>query len=135
MGLKSLFGSKKLIDRLIKYCNEKNMIINQEDNKYIFELLLSESGYMLYPYFILDEEKEELSMVINIRKSEKSLTVDDYSKINSFNNKSKYFSARVSEENIIYIEYSALVNADNIKDVFKTLIENIFSLQEDIDAL
>ncbi|MGM9970197.1 MAG: hypothetical protein ACI35S_07365 [Anaeroplasma sp.] len=131
MGLLGIFGNKKLIDKLLKYFNEKNITIINENNKYSFELFMVESGYSLFPYFTLDDESNELSIVINVIKKEEV----DYNKVNSFNLKSKFFAAKISNENIIYLEYNTIVNADNIKEIFMNVIESVFSLQEDIDNL
>ncbi|MBQ3253789.1 MAG: hypothetical protein IJA65_04450 [Acholeplasmatales bacterium] len=135
MGLKSIFGGKKLIDRLTKYFNENNIALERNGNKHSFELILKECSYALYPYFLLDDDNDELSIVINIRKIDGIASINDYEKINSFNQVSKYFTAKISKDNVIFIEYNAIVCADNIKEIFINSLESITSLQKEIDAL
>ena len=46
---------------------------------------MKNEGYSLYPYFSLDEEKREMSVVINLRKVDGGLTLLDWDRINNFN--------------------------------------------------
>lgn len=132
MGLKTLFSSKKLIDKIEKYFIDSKTTLNHENNRYSFELFLSESGYSLYPYFMLNEDETIISIIVNVRKKEEN--EDIYSKLNAFNLISKYFTAKCNDESI-YLEYNSPIGYDNLKEIFKNTIESIFSLQEDIDKL
>ena len=132
MGLKDLFSSKRVIDKIQKYFQDSKTTLNHENNRYSFELFLSESGYSLYPYFMLNEDETVISIIINVRRRE--LNEDIYMKLNEFNLLSKYFQAKCNDDSI-FLEYNSIISYDNIKEIFKKAIESIFSLQEEIDKL
>lgn len=130
MGLRDLF-SKKASDKLNKYFQELNISLNTNDGMYSFEIYLNEAGYALYPYFTFNDDNA-LSFIVNVRR----ITNDEnvLNSINEFNLKSKYLVAK-SNLNSIYLEYNTICYVDNIKEVIKSILDNIYSLQIEIDKL
>ena len=131
-----LFGTKKKTsDVLEKQFKEKNISLDFKDGKYSFELVMKNEGYSLYPYFSLDEEKREMSVVINLRKVDGGLTLLDWDRINNFNLKSKFLTAKVATDQVLYLEYNTQVEPGRSKSVLDLVIESVFMLSKEIDEL
>ena len=67
---------KKIVDTVIKYFNDKKVTIEKKNDIITFELLFENKGYSLYPYIKINEDTEEFSIVINIRKYTDDLYFD-----------------------------------------------------------
>ena len=128
-----LFGHSKQKDKLIKYLKEKNISSTEKDGKIEIELLFKDKGFSLYPYFVVDDDNDYFSIIINLKKVEKT-SVDLFEKINDFNLLSQYFTLKISNDNILYLEYNSIFN-DNIKDIFDCTINSLYSLSEAIDNI
>ena len=127
----AFWSKKKMIDSLNKYFNENKVTVSSKDEFITFDLYL-DKGYTIYPYIKLDEENDNFSILINLRElKEKNI----YEKLNSFNIKSMYLTAKVNEDGIIILEYNGKAYHDNIVDILNNIIETIFDLQDDIDNL
>ncbi len=131
MGLKDLFSTKKTTDKISKFFLDEGITVDYVNGVYRFELYLSEGGYSLYPYFKFDNQTGSLSIDINVRRVTEEV---DFSSLNSFNLKSKYFIAKY-RDGAIFLEYNTLATNDNVKEILQKVLESIFSLQEDIDKL
>lgn len=132
MGLFKIFGNKKQIDKLNKYFLEKKIELKEEaDNKYSFEIVFNELGYSIFPYLKLNDENNQIAIVINLRKCDNV----PYEAINTFNVKSKYFSAKVSSNKIIYLEYCTILSNDLFKETINDILNSISMLAADIDSL
>ena len=129
------FGKKKTSDVLEKQFKDKKITLELKDGKYSFELVMQNEGYSLYPYFTIDEEKKEFSIIINLRTTDGGLTLMDWERINSFNLKSKYLMAKVAEDQVLYLEYNAMVESEKTKEVLDSVIESVFMLSKEIDEL
>lgn len=128
-----LFSRKTVKDEIKKMFLENNTTIDGV-NPFSFQLNLSR--FTLFPYVTLEDGKEnvDLHFMINIRKIE-TLTNNVYLNINSFNLKSKYLTCKLSEENVIVLEYNTNVNTDNVKEILNDIIESVFNLEDLIDSL
>lgn len=129
-----LFSHTKKKDKLIKYLNDKNISVNDKNGKIEIEIAFKDKGYSLFPYFIIDEENEYFSMVINLRKITEKISVELYAKINEFNLISQYFTLKISNDNILFLEYNTLFD-DNLKDIFDEVNKSLFELKDVIDTI
>lgn len=112
-------------DKLIKYFKDNNIAYNEINNKVETEITFNEFNISLYPYFSVSEDY--FSIIINIKKITEKLNVDFYQKINNFNLVSQFFVAKISAENILYLEYNSYFS-DNIKDIFENVIGSLNDL-------
>lgn len=128
-----LFGHSKQKDKLIKYLKEKNISSNEKNGKIEIELLFKDKGFSLYPYFVVDDDNDYFSIIINLKKVEKT-SIDLFEKINDFNLLSQYFVLKVSNDNVLYLEYNSIFN-DNIRDIFDCAINSLFGLSNAIDSI
>ncbi len=128
-----LFSHSKQKDKIIKYLKNENISYDVKNDKIVIELMFKDKGFSLSPYFIVDDEEDDFSMVINIKKIDK-VNTDIYEKINSFNLSSKYFSMKISKENIIYIEYNTNID-DNVVKVFELLVASLYELSDIISNI
>ncbi len=128
-----LFSHSKQKDKIIKYLKNENISYDVKNDKIVIELMFKDKGFSLSPYFIVDDEEDDFSMVINIKKIDK-VNTDIYEKINSFNMSSKYFSMKISKENIIYIEYNTNID-DNVVKVFELLVASLYELSDIISNI
>lgn len=130
----AFWSKKKIEDAVIKYLNENNATISKDDNIISFELYFKDSKYSIYPYLIIDEENEEISICVNLRRVEE-INSKILSKINSFNYNSKYFICKANNENVIYLEYNGIINYELLSKQMNNVIGSLFSLQEQIDNI
>ena len=125
-------GRNKEKDKLIKYFKENNITYTEESNKIETEIVFKDKNISLYPYFKVEEDY--FSIIINIRKLTEKLNLDLYQKINSFNLVSQFFVAKISNENILYLEYNTLYT-DNLRDIFESSISSLNELLSFIEAI
>lgn len=127
------FWSKKKSDsKILSYFIEYNIpyeIVSEEAMRIRFELCLADKQIMIYPY--ITAEEDFISFNVNI--TEHSIKGFDYEVLNRFNMKSKYFKAFITETGIIILEYRFLYGNEN--EIISKLIDSLFALQDDIDAL
>lgn len=128
-----IFRSKEK-DKLIKYFKENNISYNETDNKIETEIVFKDKNISLYPYFVINDAEDYFSIVINLKEISGKVTIDLYQKINSFNLISQYFVMKLSENNILYLEYNT-VYTDNLKDIFESSIGSLNSLLEYIENI
>ena len=55
-------------DKILKYFKENKVTYNELDNKIETEIIFSSKNISLYPYFIIDDENNYFSIIINIKK-------------------------------------------------------------------
>ncbi|RIA78330.1 hypothetical protein EI71_00281 [Anaeroplasma bactoclasticum] len=124
----------KLQDGVKKQLEAKNITVTLDDNgKGSFELIMPKEGYSLYPYYVTNSDKKELSIIINLRKIDNDLMISDYERINAFNLKSKYFQAKIKDR-ILYLEYNTKVDSSK-SEIIHEVIESVFILSKEIDEL
>ena len=127
----AFWSKKKLFDVLKKGFKSDNISINEDGGKLSFELSFSEAKFNIYPYIVLDEDQSIMSIMANIRKIEKE---NIFERLNSFNLKSKYFTAKI-KDSVIYLEYNVLVTNDNVYETLKSAINSLNELQFEIDKI
>ena len=125
-----IFGKKKIIDLIIKYFNEKK--ISYEKNLNIISFSASYNDFSIYPYIKINEENQQVSFLVNIRKINQKENV--FEKLNTFNIKSQFFRAILNED-IIVLEYNTLVDSDNLNDIIDQMIDSLSSLRVEIKEL
>ena len=76
-----------------------------------------------------------MSVVINLRKVDGGLTLLDWDRINNFNLKSKFLTAKVATDQVLYLEYNTQVEPGRSKSVLDLVIESVFMLSKEIDEL
>lgn len=131
----AFWSKKRMADSLIKYLTEQNVTYTETLDCISFELFFLESGYSVYPYIRLNEEKDELAIVINLRKLEAEPSLKQLQRINAFNLKSKYFTAGITDGLVLYLEYNAHSSYDTVDKIADKCIESLFNLQEEMDNL
>lgn len=131
----AFWSKKRMLDSLTKYLTEQKVTYTDTLDCISFELFFQKSGYSVYPYIKLNEEIEEVSIVINVKKLEAEPASKLYQRLNSFNLKSKYFTAKISEGLVLYLEYNTYASYDSIDKIIDRSIESLFNLQEEIDNL
>ena len=122
--------SKSDVDKLLKYLNKKNIGVKSENGKYNFEIVMKNCNYSLFPYFQI--ANDNFSIIINLRRIDK-VSIELLQNINNFNLKCKFFKALL-KNNILYLEANMLID-DNVINIFDALVNEIASLEEDIDNL
>ncbi len=128
-----LFSKTKQKDKLLKYFNENKISVDKKNDKLAIDFIPQNQDYTLHPYFVVDDENDSFSIIINIKKIDK-INIDIYKKINDFNLSSKYFVMKISNDNIIYLEYNSLID-DNAVDVFIEVIDSINNLGNAINNI
>ena len=125
-------GRSKEKDKLIKYFKENNITYTEVSNKIETEIVFKDKNISLYPYFKVDDDY--FSIIVNIRKITEKLNLDLYQKLNSFNLVSQFFVAKISNENILYLEYNTLYT-DNLRDIFESTISSLNELLSFIETI
>ena len=128
-----LVNHTKQKDKLIKYLKSKNISYKEENDKVEIELLFKDRGFSLFPYFVVDDDNDTFSIVINIKKIDKP-NLEIYEKIIKFNKLSHFFTMKVSDDNVIYVEYNTYIN-DNVVDIFEEVINTLYALSDYIDNI
>ena len=118
-----LFSKKSLTEIINKNLSERQIEFEIKDSVISFSINL-DNDITLYPNIKVDNQAEELTFIINIKRGE-SKTLKD------FNNKSKYLKA-LSNDNIIYLYYACFVTAENVIFVIDTIISSLQVLENDI---
>lgn len=122
--------SRSDLDKILKYLNKKDISVKNENGKYWFEIVMRHEGYTIYPYFTV--ENDLFSVVINLRKLEK-INDEVFRRLNDFNLKARFFKALLKKD-IVYLEADMPID-DNITNVFELLVNEIASLETDINSL
>lgn len=131
----AFWSKKKIVDSLTRYLSEQNVTWHEELDCITFELYFQKSGFSLYPYIRIDEERDELSIVINLKEAEDGyLAQRGAVRINDFNIRSPYFTAKI-KEGILILEYNCVIDYDITPKIVNNSIESLFSLQEELDNL
>ncbi len=120
--------SKTELEKLEKHLNKKNLSFDKREDKISFEIAMNKNSYSLFPYLKINSNNL-FSFCVNLRKVDKL----NYETLNSFNLKSKFFTAKVKND-ILFLEYNTTLN-DNVVSVFDSLVNELFVLEEDIDNL
>ena len=113
------FSRSKEKGKLIKYFKDNNIAYNEANNKVETEIVFKD---------------KIISIIINIRKINEKLNLDLYQRLNSFNLVSQYFVAKISNDNILYIEYNTMYS-DNVVDIFDNAIGSLNDLLNYIESL
>ena len=115
----------------LEYLNENNIcyeIENGDNTKIKLQLCIPEKNIMIYPYITLDNG----IVSVNINVNKQSLKNYDYSKLNDFNIKSKFFKAYILDNGVIVLEYR-FNDETKLNSYLKLLIDSLYSLQNEID--
>lgn len=125
------WNQKKLLARFVQYLENKKIPFEVDEEALIIkmDLCFMNRGFMLYPYVKI--EAGICSIDVNVSKATKGFDLDI---LNELNQKSKFFKAFLTEENIITLEYRFVINEiDSI--VFDAIIDSLYMLEEDLDNL
>lgn len=115
----------------LEYLNENNIcyeIENGDNTKIKLQLCIPEKNIMIYPYITIDNG----IVSVNINVNKQSLKNYDYSKLNDFNIKSKFFKAYILDNGVIVLEYR-FNDETKLNSYLKLLIDSLYSLQNEID--
>ena len=115
----------------LEYLNENNIcyeIENGDNTKIKLQLCIPEKNIMIYPYITIDNG----IVSVNINVNKQSLKNYDYSKLNDFNIKSKFFKAYILDNGVIVLEYR-FNDETKLNSYLKILIDSLYSLQNEID--
>ncbi len=123
----AFWSKKKLSDILIKNFKNENISYKFEDSFLSFEFPIS--NIMLYPYIKIDDDSEEYSIVINIKKDENV----NFNNLNDFNINSRYFKA-IYDNGIIYLSY-VFASDENIKQELNRILGSLNPLIDKIQNL
>jgi len=126
-----LFSHAKQKDKLIKYLKEKRISVAEVNGKLEVEFAFPGYGISLFPYFIINDDENYFSMIVNIKKVSDKKNIELYDKINNFNLSSQYFTLKLSQDNVLFLEYNTIID-DNIKEIFDLMSD---SLNELIDVI
>ncbi len=119
-------------DKIMKYFKENKITYNESNNKIETEIIFSSKNISLYPYFVIDDDNNYFSIIINIKKYNDKKLADIYQKINDFNLISQYFVAKISSDNILYLEYNTIYS-DNLKDIYEASVGSLDNLLDYIE--
>ena len=121
----AFWSKKKAIEILIKSLRSDNVSFKENDNVISFEYQINDS--ILYPYLKFNEETDDASIVINIKKQ----VLKGYEKINEFNINSIYFKSAVKDD-LVYLSY-AFTADDNIRDELNKILGSLNPLIDIIE--
>lgn len=131
----AIWNKKKTTSKLNEFFKEKGITYTIEEGAQEiikFDVCLKEANIMVYPYITLDAIEGIASFNVNVASY--SLKNYDLKKLNDFNSKSKFFKAYMTASGIVVLEYRFYIS-DLITTILNTLIENLFTLQNEIDKL
>ena len=123
----AFWSKKKLSEILIKSFKNDNITYKLEGNVLSFEMPVANT--MLYPYISIDDDSNEFSIVINIKKTQ----IKDFEALNRFNIKSRYFKA-CHENDLIYLTY-VFISDDEIRDEINRVLGSLIPLIDEIQNL
>jgi len=129
-----LFSHAKQKDKLIKYLKEKRISVAEVNGKLEVEFAFLGCGISLFPYFIINDDENYFSMIVNIKKVSDKKNIELYDKINNFNLSSQYFTLKLSQDNVLFLEYNTIID-DNIKEIFDLMSDSLNELIEVINNL
>jgi len=127
-----LFSGKNPTKSLMKHTQQKGYVITNDGTYYRFEIRFEEDNLSLFPYFVIDEDKNIFSICINLKKVLNDKEIN-YQKIIDFNNNSRFFTLKF-ENNVLFLEYNTYFD-DNLENIFDLIIENVFMLRNLIKNL
>ena len=123
----AFWSKKRAIEILTKSLKSENISYKEENNVVSFEYQINDS--ILYPYIKFDEETDDVSIVINIKKQ----ALKGYEKINEFNINSRFFKACYKDD-LIYLSYA--FNADDsIREIINKVLGSLNPLIDNIENL
>ncbi|HIT44335.1 TPA: hypothetical protein IAA91_05815 [Candidatus Avacholeplasma faecigallinarum] len=126
------FWVKKKSSELIKkYLIEQNVTFKEEMGLITFEFFLSKSNFSIFPYINIDDAGDQISILINLRQVN---NLKDFEKLNDFNLKSKYFTAKIKDE-VLFLEYNTHILTENANFVMSSALDSLIELQVEIDNL
>ena len=120
----AFWGKKSVSDILIKSFKTDGITYKLEDNVLSFEYPIQNT--ILYPYITIDEDSNEFTVVINIKKANLK-TLDQ---LNVFNVNSRYFKACYKDE-LIYLSYVFTSNED-IREELNRVLGSLKALIDEI---
>ncbi len=123
----AFWSKKKTSEILIKSFKNDGITYKLEDNILSFELPIGNT--MLYPYITLDDDSNEYTIVINIKKP----TTKNLDNINRFNIYSRYFKACYRED-LIYLSY-VFTSADDVREEINRILGSLKPLISEIQNL
>lgn len=130
----AFWQKKKASDALIKYLSLKQIKYKDDNNLLSFELHYPNNGYSIYPYFAFKDDLS-VSIIVNIRRIINDITIKDYDKINRFNNKSKFFQAKINDEKVVVLEYNAYLEYDLLFEKIDDILSSLLALENELDQL
>lgn len=123
----AFWSKKRAIEILTKSLKSENISYKEDNNVVSFEYQINDS--ILYPYIKFDEETDDVSIVINIKKQ----ALKGYEKINEFNINSRFFKACYKDD-LIYLSYA--FNADDsIREIINKVLGSLNPLIDNIENL
>lgn len=123
----AFWSKKKTSDILIKSFKADEITYKLEDNILSFELPVGSA--ILYPYITLDDDSNEFTIVINIKKT----VLKSLEQLNNFNVLSRYFKACYKGE-LIYLSY-VFTSGDEIREELNRILGSIKALIDEIQKL
>ncbi len=120
----AFWGKKSASDILIKSFKADGITYKLEDNVLSFEYPIQSK--ILYPYITINEDSNEFTVVINIKKANLK-TLDQ---LNVFNVNSRYFKACYKDE-LIYLSYVFTSNED-IREELNRVLGSLKALIDEI---
>jgi hypothetical protein len=132
----AFWNKKKMFDVVKTFFVTNNATYTVNNNEISFEIHFDRNEFTLYPYININEDKELMSISVNIREiSKKDLTSKVLFNLNEFNSKSIYFKSFVNDDNILYLEYNTFTNVDNVSKVLQDVVDSLFNLSDLINEL
>jgi hypothetical protein len=120
----AFWGKKSASDILVKSFKTDGITYKLEDNVLSFEFPIGST--LLYPYITIDEESNEFTVVINIKKT----NLKNLEQLNIFNINSRYFKACYKED-LIYLSYVFTSNED-IREELNRVLGSLKALIDEI---
>lgn len=128
----AFWSKKKNKDALIKYLSEQNVNYHEEHGCITFEISMKNGQYSIYPYIRINETTDELSILINLRTVEEKSK--EYSKLTSFNEKSKFFVAKI-RDSVLVLEYNCYATYELVEKIIADVFSSVSELEDEIDSL
>lgn len=127
----AFWNKKSIRECILKYLEEQEVSFKEEFGCITFELYFKREEFSVFPYIKINEMNEELSFIVNLKEIE---NYKDCQKLNKFNSLSKYVCAK-HKDNMLFLEYNALINSDQAPIIIDKIIESLYGLQSEIDKL
>ncbi len=123
----AFWSKKKTSDILIKSFKNDGITYKLEENILSFELPIGST--MLYPYITIDDDSDEFTIVINIKKAQ----LKAFDSLNSFNLNSRYFKACYENE-LIFLSY-VFTSSDDVREELNRILGSLNPLIDEIQNL